>query len=343
MNQILYVQDKKKSSIDTKKVLLIFAIGIIIFGLIILTIAIINKPKEKKEKGNNNENTVVTETEPTIEIETVSYNVSIKVTHDKQLSAVIYKWNDDDEVVQEEINDNSYMTTISVPTGKNKLVVKAIDVNGKETTKEEEINGEVEKPIIEVTSMEFNKVKVTITSQVKIVSVYYKWNNEEDQSIPIGENASLIEQEIDVPLGLNTLIITATDEYNIIFDNKNIFYEVYKNYFNIPHNIGYITNGIIYDEYNNITVETKDVKGAKKPEIELTRKGQYVYMVITDEEAVESVQYSINGQTYKLSISIAQEVNHRIKLVEGENKIIVTATNVNKGTTEKRVKTTYTP
>ncbi len=307
MNQILYVQDKKKSSIDTKKVLLIFAIGIIIFGLIILTIAIINKPKEKKEKGNNNENTVVTETEPTIEIETVSYNVSIKVTHDKQLSAVIYKWNDDDEVVQEEINDNSYMTTISVPTGKNKLVVKAIDVNGKETTKEEEINGEVEKPIIEVTSMEFNKVKVTITSQVKIVSVYYKWNNEEDQSIPIGENASLIEQEIDVPLGLNTLIITATDEYN------------------------------------NITVETKDVKGAKKPEIELTRKGQYVYMVITDEEAVESVQYSINGQTYKLSISIAQEVNHRIKLVEGENKIIVTATNVNKGTTEKRVKTTYTP
>ena len=208
MNQILYVQDKKKSPIDTKKILLVFAAGIIIFGLILLTIGITNRIKNNSDKGreNEDENTVIIETVPNIEIEPVNYNVNLRVTHDKELSAVIYKWNDNEEVVQEAINNSQYQTVLSVPTGKNKLYVKAIDINGKESSEEEEINGEVEKPFVEVDPLEFNKIKVKVTSQVKIVSVYYKWNNEADVQIPIGENESLIEQEIDVPLGLNTLI-----------------------------------------------------------------------------------------------------------------------------------------
>lgn len=308
MNQILYVQDKNKTPIDIKKVLLFFAICLVIFGVILLTIGIVNRSKNNpKENEEQNENITAVETVPDIQIETVNYNVNLKVTHDKELSAVIYKWNDDEEVLQESINDTQYQTTLSVPTGNNKLVVKAIDINGVEASKEIEVNGEVEKPVVEVTSMEFNKIKVTITSQVKISSVYYKWNNEEDVQIPIGDNESLVEQEIDVPLGLNTLIITATDEYN------------------------------------NITVKTQDVKGAKKPVIDLVQRGEYVYMTVTDEEAVRIVDFTVNGNPYRIDVGATPKIEYKIKLDPGENRIVVVATNVNEGVTERKVRCTYTP
>ncbi len=47
-------------------------------------------------------------------------------------------------------------------------------------------------------------------------------------------------------------------DYNIVFDNKNIFYEIFRQYFSIPHNIGRTEESIIYDEFNNI-IELDDL------------------------------------------------------------------------------------
>lgn len=45
--------------------------------------------------------------------------------------------------------------------------------------------------------------------------------------------------------------------YNIVFDDKLLFYEIFKQYLNVPVNYGWISNGKIYDLDGNVFTDDK--------------------------------------------------------------------------------------
>ena len=211
MNQILFVEDKKRNNPeDTKKIVLFFAVTIIVFGLILFgqgVYGVYKNSTNKNEKGG-------TETTQIKLSQTDTGDVLIAVESKTAISELIYNWNSDASQTISENGKTSIQETITMPTGENTLTVKTIDANGNQTTKQDTFTLNVDKPEINL-SLVGNNIKITVNSKTDLSYITYKWNSDEEQKIDMltYEDKTVLEKELEIPVGTNTLSVTAVDTH----------------------------------------------------------------------------------------------------------------------------------
>ena len=289
MNQILATntnsskKTRNTGPTDIKKVMKVFLISMLIFGVFLIGLGVYSIYKQNKNKNQENTKPVITIAQKDDE------TVILTVSHDKAIEAIEYSWNDEET---EKITGNArkYIEQeIAIPGGSNKLTVKAIDVNGQEISTSKEYTT---KDIINIDTSG-NKLKITAENKTEISYMTYRWNEEEETKVEI--NSKTVEQEIDIPVGENTLTVILVDVNN-----------------------------------ETITKEQK-VKGVMRPTIEVTldeAKENYL-ITIKDETGLSKVDVVIRGETKTVTVENGKkELKYKIKLNTGdENKLEITAYN----------------
>lgn len=304
MNQILQVQESKKNSnpIDTKKVVLFFAVCLIIFGLILLGQGAYkiykNKENEKVTPSTPDGSGSVQEPEyipPTITLTKMEDNkVIVNVQSNIAISHIIYDWNSGTAETLDETGKTNIEEIIDIPVGENVLNVSVIDSNGQETKKSETYVVEAKKPVIEL-SVVGNDIKITVTSEVELSYVTYKWNSEEEkkQDMLTFEDRTKFEKQLEIPKGQNTLKIIAVDINN------------------------------------NQSEKSQEIKGVTKAKTTTKARGEYLHFTVTGEENIKTVEFEFNGKKYLMNTDTFGEtkvVNYKMKMVSGWNYLKVIST-----------------
>ena len=299
MNQILYMNNNKKKSgtLEIKKVLKIFAIASILFGMMLIakgSYALINQKEESKSI-------------PVVEILQENDYLILNVKHDKLIDKIIYKWNEKEETTLQGKGRNQITEKIKVPTGINILDLKVVDINGQTVnyTKEYELKeGDITKPEIEF-APEDSKIKVAVRDETEMDYMQYYWNNEDATTVKAKESSpKLIEERITVLKGENTLHVIGVDKAG----NKSVQEQVCKG----------ATKPTI-----NLTLDGNILKILVKDEEEIQKIDYVLNDVYYSTDAMKT------GESLKMKeIEIPQE------LTSGNNKITVKAYNTNGFKTE---------
>lgn len=285
--------------LDNKTTKRIFAIALIIFGLVMFVSGLIGTI-----------NYFSTPQGPVIEYPVVSTMQSnniltLSVKNDVAIDVIEYSWNNGR--VMEILGNNSLEITrdITVPVGENILTLNIIDVTGKTTPMSKSFVGtaveDTQKPEIDVVVVG-SKLNITAktVSETKLSYLTYKWNNEEEKRLDATGDQSSIETTIDVLNGTNTLTIVVVNE-----------------------------NGISQ-------TQVKEYIGVKKPEIDVKKDetGEYLLIKITHEKAVKSADIIFNGKNIVLTPDRfgKPEVDLKLKLKEKVNTVKITATSVDDAT-----------
>ncbi len=223
MNQILdHSGPKKKRSPndinDIKKIVKVFSIIILIFGVALIgsgTFSIVNAIKYK--------NTPVEEeiAEPTILAEKVSDAVvKISVKHQYTIEKVTYNWDDLSATTQKGVADQKSMeiSNIGIPTGEHTLKVEVVDINSRKYIEEfpftcEEGIDSID-PVADVV-VQGRKIEIVATDETELQYVTYKIGNDEEKTLYPKDDKKRISEVLDWPYTEATLItVTAVDTSN---------------------------------------------------------------------------------------------------------------------------------
>ena len=311
MNQILFTKEEKKAPIAINKIVIFFCISIIIFGLILAcgnAFAVYKNSQELSSQVKQED------TKPQVEVTREENSVNIVITHDKGIDKIIYHWNDEEEEVILGNNQNNITESIELPIGNNKLTIRVIDINGKETIYEKEYLVESDLKIDLAVVNNNNYLKITATDRSGLQFITYKWNNEEEIKIDANPNDStIIEKEVEIPKGLNTITVYAVDVLN------------------------------------TTQTKTQEVKGVEPPKISVIQDKSELVITLTDNEGLKQMQYTLNGSQYTVDITQSQEgltiekdsngnvskAVYRIKMQYfGDYILIVNAYNIYNGTSK---------
>ena len=311
MNQILFTQDKRNSnSQDTKKIVLFFAVTLIVFGLILFGQGVYGV-----YKGAGDPEGINTQYDSTnIQLlQNDSGEVVISVNSQIGISELIYNWNSE---ASQTISGNGEMQlqeTVSMPAGENTLTVKTIDINGKQTTESQTFKLDVEKPEISL-SVLGNNIKIVVNSNVDLSYVTYKWNSDPEEKMDMltYEDKTKFEKEIEIPKGQNTLVITAVD----IYENKS--------------------------------EKSQEIKGVAKPVFDKPKiDNNKITFTVTADEDIKEILILFNNKNYKISEEIIKnsqnpkKVSYTFEMIEGVNFLKVKAITQNNATEEKAWKYEY--
>lgn len=295
LNQILSVENTSKNKkkvknngpVEIKSILKFFSICLIVFGIFLIGTGSYSMYEELNKADEN--------TKPTISVEETSETeITIKITHDKQLSKVLYSWNDEEE---KEIQTNSRKEVeqiIEIPTGENTLKITATDINGQESVYQKEYTriGDIN---IEITK-ENGQVKITATAKNNISYITYRWDENEETKIDI--NSKETEQLINVPEGLHTLTVIAVDENNKTETKER---------------------------------EVEGVSSEEKPKIEITAdtQGENFIIKVSDENGLDKIEFLID-ETHESSQNLngTKEIEFTYPIHEGTTKIKATVYNI---------------
>lgn len=311
MNQILQVQENRNKNrnnpIDTKKIVLFFAACLIIFGVIILGQGAFssyknhaNRPVEPTQDDDQD----IVDYTPIIILAQIDDNkLKINIESQIAISHIIYNWNNEVAVTLEEQGKTNIEEIIDIPAGENLINLSVIDSNGKETQKQETFTVEQSKPLIE-RSLVGNNIKITVTSEVELSYVTYKWNSQEEQKYDMltFEDRKKFEKELQIPMGQNTLKIVAVD----VNENKS-----------------------------EKSLEIKGVAKLNDPKVIVS--GEYINFTFEADENMKTVEFIFNGKNYlmnKDTFGTTKTVKYRMKLVKGWNYLKLI------GTTESDVQNT---
>ena len=263
----------------------------------------IDSNKNALQQGNN----------ANVTVDRDGNNIIIRVTHDKEIKRLIYRWNDEAENTIEGNGSNTLEQTIELPVGNNKLYITVEDILGKTTLFEKDYVTDATEPQIAIEA-NGNKLKITAKDNVALSYITYRWDQEEEVKVDAVEGSEAqIECEIDIPRGQHTLTVVAVNS-----DNKTL-------------------------------TKTQDLKVVKKHKITVNydpNDYSYIIMTATDENRMVKMQFSINnGQLYELDYSKVNEkkIEWRTQVQPGENQIKVYATNGDGVTEEVTVKYQYNP
>jgi len=304
MNQILATHNNSnnKKPINTHKIIAFFCIAIIIFGIIVASVAGYNLYKSISEKKSAQKIT-----NPEIYIEQMDENVKISAKYENGINSIKYTWNEEDSY---EINLNGTTTIerlidLIENEGENTLKVEVIGLDGRKNEIIKTINvdniPDVEvdqnKPIIQwVIKYNENKITAIATDESELKYIKYQWDDDEatiiEQSV---ENPNTLQADIEIERGQHKLVITAEDKEG------------------------------------NISTKSGSFKGVKKPEITATKYDNIVEITVSHDMGLKKVEFIINDKIYvydesyigynKLSTSLL----YKADLKEGENIIQVTA------------------
>jgi len=303
MNQILAVgqsTSKKKQKkakaprnngpIAIQSIVRFFAITIIIFGIACICVGAYSFIKQKQARE---ESTAV----PVVATEVKNNTVVLEVTHDKGISKVLYNWNNGENTVLYGRGQTTINKELILPIGNNTLNLTVVDSNGKEVKYEKSFeltDEDVVEPEITVAQDGNATIKITAKDETAIKYMEYYWEGEDPVRIEANQDEQkMIEEKIEVREGENKLIIVAEDT---------------------NHNIGKLE---------------KQIVGAKKPQIALSREGDTVIITATDEQGISKIEYTLNGTEYTVEGNGQKQVEARQNLVNGKNEFFITVTNIN--------------
>ena len=300
MNQILQVERNSgsRSTIDTKKIVLVFAIAIIVFGLILLGQGaygvyqkIINKSVDNNPSGTTTEEAF----NPDINLtKTEDNKLIINIQSDSGISHIVYNWNNDASETIEENEKTNIEETIDIPSGENVFNISVINSNGKEAKKQETFIVETSKPEISL-SVVGNDIKISVTSKEELSYVTYKWNTdaEHKEDMLTYEDRTRFEKLVEIPKGHNTLKIIAVD--------KN----------------------------NNSTEKSQEIKGVTKAKTKVLVSGEYLNFTVTGDENIKKVEFEFNGNKFLMNKDTFGEtttVHYKVKMVQGWNYLKIIST-----------------
>lgn len=306
MNQILYVEkDKKQPSLNVNQIVRFFGIALIVFGVLIAGQGIYGVARDA---GISQKFETAT---PVVNIDRDGQYLIIKVSHIKPIESIVYNWNDDEDVTINGNNRKNITERIELPGGNNTFNLIARDTRGKETTitKDYSIDTgrDIQKPKIELNILG-NYAKITITDETKLSYVTYRWNDEEEKRIePSGAEEAKIEGSIEILKGKNTLTIIAVDSSN------------------------------------NTTKREETFEGRVKPTVEVYADGDAFLIIGKHEKAIDRIEYTLNGQKYKVQFTAGPEMQYRQKIQEGYNHISVQVYSVDNTVASYEGEYTYTP
>lgn len=311
MNQILFTKEEKKAPIAINKVIIFFCISIIIFGIILVggNAFAVYKNIDKLDTKVQQE-----ETKPQVEVNREDNSINIQVTHDKEIDKIVYRWNEEQDVTIEGNNRTQITETIELPIGNNTLTIRVIDINGKETTYEKEYVVESDLKIDLSVVNNNNYLKITATDSSGLLYITYKWNSDQEVRIDVDPNNSkIIEKEIEIPKGLNTITVNAVDILNVT------------------------------------QTKTLEVKGVEPPSISVLQDKSELVVTVTDNEGIKQIQYSLNGSQYTVDVTQTVEglsvekdnsgnvkkAIYRIKMqAAGDYILVINAYNIYNGTSK---------
>lgn len=286
MNQILATDNtsnkktRNTGPTDIKKVLKVFLISMLIFGVFLIGLGIYSIYKQNKNENQEFTKPVITIAQKDDE------TVLLTVSHDKAIETIEYSWNDE-EIETITGNGRKYIEQeITIPGGTNKLTVKAIDTNGQEisTSKEYET-----KDIINIETAG-NKLKITAENSNEISYMTYRWDEEEETRVEI--NSKTIEQEIDIPVGEYTLTVILVDINNETITKEQKVKGVMKPTIEVT----------LDDAKENYLITIKDETGLSK--VDVIIRGETTS--VTVEDGKKELKYKIklnDGDENKLEIT----------------------------------------
>lgn len=284
MNQILYT-GKTGGPASIKSIVKFFAISIIILGVIFIgegSYALYENDKLNRQ--------VIDNTVPEISFAQEENNAIVTVTHNKGISKVNYRWNDELETTVRGNDENTViLDNISISSGINTLHVTAVDINGRSSEKSFEYA--YDGICIELSVIDSIYLKITASDVTGLSYITYKWNSgEEIKAYANTEDPTIIEQITEIPTGLNTLSITAVNS-----SNKTL-------------------------------TKTQDVKGIHPPVIKLYIQDNNLIVDVTDEEGIAKISQQINVEEEKVTEYNGDKHVRYTYTINPEEDILVTIT-----------------
>ena len=291
------VRNVNTNSNDIKRIIIFFAVVIIVFGVALGAIygyrVYKNKQKQENPGSSNNSSPEVSLNEDANNPDKLIITANSEAGIDK----IIYIF--DGEKQEESLNGKKNLEkNIIIPEGISDVEIQVIDMNGNVTPTYKTFDvSTAEKPKIETAIIENGKLKITATSPYNTMKyIVYEWNDEEKITVNAEEESSKIEVVVDVKRGKNEIKIIAVDSSN-----------------------------------NKETV-TKTFNGVNTPTIDVVKDEDKLIIKVAHDMGIKKIEYDFNGKLYKYDENYSKydpektEVEFFFTLKEGENNIIVTAT-----------------
>lgn len=301
MNQILQTENKKQGGpIDIKKIVIFFAIAIIIFGIVLICVGSYAMITGASKPEQPQDNPQVENTVPEVDIERTEDNILINIKHTKPIAKVTYHWNDETEQTIE-TNDNLEISQeISLPYGNNTLNVTVTDGEGNEWNHEKEFVSDGDgKPVIELLLTKENQIRIKVQDTQGLKYIRYTWNSGNYVTVKANiDNLKLIDELVDIPLGQNTLRVEAVNIDSMI------------------------------------TTKELEVKGVRRPVVSLRLEGSNLVIKAEDQSGLKVINFTINGQQYQMNCLERKLIEYKQPLEQGENIVELTAENIDGGITE---------
>lgn len=303
MNQILYTGDKNKEALDIKKVVRIFAIGIMVFGLVCFGEGSYGIAKAIEERNSR----IV---DPYVTVKQEDEVLTLKIEHNTAIDKIIYKWNNEDEVTLQGMGRKNVTEQIPAPIGESTISIRIIDNKSHEVSYTNTYTFEFKDktaPEIEFL-IENGKIKIVAKDETAIDHIDYYWNDEDATTLKArNEEQKTIEEKISILKGENTLTVVAVD-----------------------------------DAGNEIAKEQTYI-GAKKPIIETYEKDNYLIIKVSDEQGIQKIEYDYKDIKYTSDKEHPGEpLNYKTayckqELSNGNNYFVIRAYNINGLVIEKTV------
>lgn len=217
MNQILYTGGKKgknRNNSGMRKIIIFFAIFIIVFAICVIAMSanLLNKvEKPKNEISNNNttpEEPVIVQGNIEIKFSSVEDGVKLNIISDIEIENVEYCWDEEELTTIELGDDTEYETIIPTKQGTHTLKVNVVDIKGNEENKEQLVIGDTE-PQLTIGTDRISNYVVKVSDDEQLTKIIIKIN-EEIQEIEINDK----EFEISLPIPKGDSIIDVT-VYNL--------------------------------------------------------------------------------------------------------------------------------
>ena len=313
MNQILSVEmpksNIKKSNVpheskkaSTKSVILFFSIILLIFGIVIIGIAIFSLTKNKNEEESNTVEPVEQNESITIKAIQNGQALEIEVLGENEITSIEYSWNDG-EVNKGTVNgtNNVKVNIEKVPSGTNEIKIIAKDSQGSENSFISTIVGEEPANVRTIIDSSTYKLNIEYQEEKNIKYITYKYNNEEEKRIEVNNGSGSVE--IDSKQGENELTIKE------IFEDGTTKEATGKIY--MP-----IVNKIELNQDGNAILKASDVRG------------------------IDKILVNFNGKQYEKTDINSETFEQTIKSARGENKLIVIVFNKDQGVTVRKARWT---
>ena len=306
MNQILMVEDKKKSTVEIANIVKFFAFITIVFSIFIIGHS--SYAMYKSTLGRNTENL------PVVHMSRKNDNAVVKVNSTNDMVNLKYSWNNSEETIIPAEGKKYIREEIMLPIENSTLRVTVEEKNGRavQYNKQFIIEGlDTTKPVVDIDETEKNnsQIKITATDETEIEYMTYKINDSDEIRIDRSEaeDKKTINYVLKLDIGENRITVTAVDKSG------------------------------------NVEVYEKTIIVSYKTGINLRVENDELLVEVTDVDGIKDIEVNLNGLIYKATNVNKRGTRSRLKLVEGNNTVRVQVTNINESVTAGAREFKYEP